>query len=1152
MANREDTAKRHRSRSMTIPGSFESPNVVPKAASVIAILVGCLVLDGWLLDLEILKRIFPGLVAMNPTTALAFILAGGSLLLLQAPDKPLKLRRIAQALAFVVAVVGLLKLVEILFGWNLLGIDQLLFRQELESEAAVTGVPNRMAPNTALNFLLVGCALLLVDRQTRRSYWLAQFLILVAAMASLLAIIGYVYGVTSFYGVSSYIPMALHTALTFIVLLVGFLCVRPDRGLIVIVASDRLGGVVVRRLLPAAILVPAVLGWLRLKGQQAGLYDSEFGVALMSVSSMAIFAVLVVWSARLLDRSDVERERAEEELRKSEERNRAVVETASDAIIVMTTNGVISSFNPAAERIFGYSAGEAIGQPLRILMPERFRGTHEAGFRRYLETGQARVVGKGPIELVGLRKSGEEFPLELSLGEMREEGGILFTGIVRDVTERKREEEELHEAEERFRSAFDDAAIGMAVNELDGQFTQVNSSLCEMLGYSEEELLSATSRDITYPEDLDTSEERVQRLLEGETDSYQLEKRYVHAEGHPVWVSLNVSLVKDSKDRPLYLIAQMQDITERKRAEEELRQAYEELDLRVQERTAELTEANLALREREARYRSIFDSNVIGIFFWDMEGNILRANDAFLKTLGYTREDLRSRGLDWRAIIAEDSRPVDDEKLGELLATGSCESFEKEYIRKDGSRVPVVVGAALLEGHRDTGVCFALDITEHKRDENTLRFFIEASAVLASSLDYQTTLSRVAHLAVPGIADWCAVDIVEEDGSLNRLAVAHEDPEKVALALELEGSFPTDPEAERGVPQVLRTGKPELVSEIPESLLNKAVVDAEHRAMIDKLGLKSYIIVPLVARGRALGVLTLVAAESRRRYGPADLELAEDLARRSALAVDNARLYQEAQAEIAERKRVEEELAEKAQELTELVENLQQSNAELEQFAYVASHDLQEPLRMVSSYTQLLARRYGGRLDEDADTFINYAVDGANRMQILINDLLAYSRVGRRGKPLAPTDAGAAFEAVCANLRMTIEESSAEVTSDSLPTVMGDGTQLVQLLQNLISNAIKFQDEEKQPEVHVGAERQNGEWLFSVRDNGVGIDPQYAERIFVIFQRLHGRTEYSGTGIGLAVCKKIVERHGGKIWVESEPGKGSTFYFTLLAPREEE
>jgi light-regulated signal transduction histidine kinase (bacteriophytochrome) len=253
--------------------------------------------------------------------------------------------------------------------------------------------------------------------------------------------------------------------------------------------------------------------------------------------------------------------------------------------------------------------------------------------------------------------------------------------------------------------------------------------------------------------------------------------------------------------------------------------------------------------------------------------------------------------------------------------------------------------------------------------------------------------------------------------------------------------------------------------------------------------------------------------------------------------------------DITDRKRMEKELKMHRDHLEELVKertaDLTRSNAELEQFAYVASHDLQEPLRMVVSYLQLVDTRYREKLDDDAREFIEYAVDGAKRMQILINDLLAFSRIGSKGQAFRPADCEAALQEALSNLCVAIRESGAQITHDPLPTVMGDATQLVQLFQNLIGNALKFRREEP-PRIHVRAESKDGCWHLSVQDNGIGIESQYFDRIFAVFQRLHGRVAYPGTGIGLAICKKIVERHGGAIRVESEFGKGSTFRFTLL------
>ena len=288
--------------------------------------------------------------------------------------------------------------------------------------------------------------------------------------------------------------------------------------------------------------------------------------------------------------------------------------------------------------------------------------------------------------------------------------------------------------------------------------------------------------------------------------------------------------------------------------------------------------------------------------------------------------------------------------------------------------------------------------------------------------------------------------------------------------------------------------------------------------------------IPVIVVSGALGDVTAVECIKR---GATDYVLKDSLAR---LGVSIRRALAEQQLR-DETKQAQKELARKAEELA-------RSNKDLEQFAYIASHDLQEPLRMVAAYTQLLAERYRGKLDADADKFIGYAVEGAVRMQTLIQDLLSFSRVGHNGSSGKATDCNRVVEAAMLNLKAAIEESGAVVSHDWLPIVSAEQAQLIQVFQNLIGNAIKFRGKEPMA-IRISALRQEEQWAFSVSDNGIGIAPEYHEVIFAIFQRLHARGEYSGNGVGLAICKKVIEHYGGRIWVESEPGKGSTFYFSL-------
>ena len=398
----------------------------------------------------------------------------------------------------------------------------------------------------------------------------------------------------------------------------------------------------------------------------------------------------------------------------------------------------------------------------------------------------------------------------------------------------------------------------------------------------------------------------------------------------------------------------------------------------------------------------------------------------------------------------------------------------------------------------------------------------EVARIINSSLDIDEVYERFAR-EVGKIISFERISITEIDRATATYRLLYVSGTEVwdrlpGAVIPLRGSF-TERVARSGASLMLLMGEGDSADGRMPSLCHGLEV-----------GFLSFIAVPMITKGEVVGIMHLRSSKENA-FTERDRRLAESVGAAIASAFANARLY--------ERLRLQ-------------AEELRRSNAELEQFAYVASHDLQEPLRMVSSYVQLLSRRYRDRLDSDADEFISFAVDGAQRMQLLIEALLTYSRVGTRELRPEKTSLNLVFDQAAANLSMAVESCGGVVTRDELPTLTTDSQQMLRLLQNLLSNALKFRGDEP-PRVHVASRQEGGDWLFSVSDNGIGIPPEHRQRVFLVFQRLHGRGQYEGTGIGLAICKRIVERHHGRIWIGEESGNGSVFHFTLpSSPREGE
>ncbi len=617
-----------------------------------------------------------------------------------------------------------------------------------------------------------------------------------------------------------------------------------------------------------------------------------------------------------------DRTRAEEALRESEERFRTLVNTSTDAIISVNSEGEIAMWNQGAEAIFGYSVEEVQGKSLSLIMPENLYENHEVGIGRVVTSGKSKLAGT-TVELTGKKKDDTEFPVELSLSTWKAGQETFFTGIIRDISERKQMENALRGSQEGLSKAQEIAHLGnWDWNILTGELKWTDE-IYRIFGLQPQEFGASYEAFLSYirSEDRDMVQEAINLAISDPNKGYSIEHRVVHPDGNERVVHEQGEVTLDASGKPIRMIGTVHDITDRIRIEE-------------------------TLQKSEAKFRSIFDGVDDAIFVESMKGELLDVNDSACEMFGWTHEEFITKTVsDW--VPEGQTAVIPEEKTEEDIPDTPIETVN---IRSNGEEFPVEITAKLQTlGDEEIMLVVVRDITQRKETEEVLE-------------GYRSELER--------------------------------------------------------------------------------------------------------------------------------------------------------------------------------------SNESLDQFAHVASHDLQEPLRMVSSFMALLSNQYGDQLDENAKEYIDFAVDGAQRMQRLVIDLLTYARVGTRGKSFETTECEDVLKISLINLKVALEESAAVLTHDPLPVLMADEDQLVQLFQNLIGNAIKFIDEGT-PKVRIGVTKERGFHRFSIQDNGIGIAPENLERIFGVSQRLHSIDEYPGTGLGLAICKRIVERHGGRIWIESELGKGSTFFFTL-------
>lgn len=730
--------------------------------------------------------------------------------------------------------------------------------------------------------------------------------------------------------------------------------------------------------------------------------------------------------------------------------------------------------------------------------------------------------------------------------------------VTEDVTDKLETEHELETTRYQLSQALENGAIGVWSWDIPEQRVTGDNNLAFMFG------IDVTKARIGLPLDdfvaaiHEDDRERIANLIEQSVNTRSLfeeEYRTRASDGTVRWVFARGRVEIDEQGNAKSFPGVVVDITDRKNAESQV-------------------------VESENRLRFMADSMPQLMWMARPDGYREYFNEKWYVFTGSTGE--QNEGNKWSNFAHPDDRARVRKAWAHSVKTGEPYEVEYRLYNAPTSSYRWLIGRGLpfrdASGKIVKWYGTSTDIDEQKRATELEAFLASASKKLSSSLDYRKTLKQVSKLCVPNIADWCSVDLYDQaKDTYEQVSVAHADPKKVSLAIEHRKHYPPTNDGTTGVSKVIHTGKSEFYPNITEEMLRASITEPKKLKFMLGLNLHSIIISPISVNGKSLGAISFVSTDSGRYYTKNDLHMAEELATRISLAITNSTLYNESTHELKRRKKLEKELLLEQQKLEfrvrerteqlqltnqglreEIVkrhaienelqknsENLARSNQELQDFAYVASHDLQEPLRKIQAFGNLLESEYGKDLGEGAD-YLKRMRNAASRMSTLIEDLLSFSRVTTKAKPSVDVNLNEIVSEVLQDLESRIEETGGVVDVEDLPTVKADPTHMRQLFQNLISNALKFHKPHESPHVKVEFTGDGPDYYeMHVVDNGIGFDQKYIDRIFAVFQRLHERDAYEGTGIGLAVVRKIVERYGGTITAKSSKNNGATFIMRL-------